>query len=429
MSQLTQIFDNLFATEVLSKDYMQKSFYSKFEKLAESGELESVRPQVYKLRSLFGKEGEMFSTHIGTHPDFLDMEKLPSHQYICSVFLDISGSTKLGLKFPLEKVRLYKNAILTTASEIFQAFDGHIHRLQGDAVFAFFGHQQMQKSDAIINALNASAVMQAYNKNSLSGFFEENDLPPLKIRIGIDIGDDNQVLWSTYGLDGAGEVTTTSLHTDLAAKLQNKAPKNQILLGENIFKYLDLPDEFLKDKVIQQDGQDVTKRYILEDSRLNTYYKMKIFKWETYLKTFNSYYNDSKLSFSAPDDFEIICKYGEENGPVNDYKQNSYAIKKELYAGFQLVLKGNLKFIKPSKIKWKVINRGYEATKANVLEYYVDEYEDQYTCYRPIGFNVHHLMECRLYNSHGSLIGRSQFGIYVNDDKNSMKIIGVKEKA
>src|SRR5690606_5393984 len=124
------------------------------------------------LRSLFGKESSVFSSSIGTHPDFADSTTLPHHQYICSLFLDISGSTKLGLKFPLSTVRLNKNAILSTAIELFQAFDGHIHRLQGDAVFAYFGHKAMKKSDALINALSAASLMQSYNKHTLSKFFE-----------------------------------------------------------------------------------------------------------------------------------------------------------------------------------------------------------------------------------------------------------------
>jgi class 3 adenylate cyclase len=214
--------------------------------MASDSEIEIVMPPKNELRALFGKKGKPFSENIGTHPDFVEEINLPKEQYVCSLFLDISGSTKLGLKFPLQTVRLYKNAILSSAIEIFQVFDGHIHRLQGDAVFAYFGHKNMSKSDAIINAINAATLMQSYNKYTLSDFFESNDLPPLKIRIGIDIGDDSQVLWSSFGIGGVQEITTTSIHTDLAAKLQNKAPKNSILIGENIYQYIDLPNEFLK---------------------------------------------------------------------------------------------------------------------------------------------------------------------------------------
>jgi adenylate cyclase len=166
--KLKPIFDQMFAQKI-PKEILKKSHYEVFEKMAESPTVDVTLPAKEELRILFGKTGSPFSTSIGVHPDFEDLVDTDSrNQYICSLFLDISGSTKLGLKFPLSTVRFYKNAILKSAIEIFQVFDGHIHRLQGDAVFAYFGHKNMKKSDAIINALNAAALMQSYNKYTLT---------------------------------------------------------------------------------------------------------------------------------------------------------------------------------------------------------------------------------------------------------------------
>lgn len=49
-----------------------------------------------------------FSEKIGTHPDFIDESLLPKTQYICSIFLDIKGSTRLALKYDLETVQKIK---------------------------------------------------------------------------------------------------------------------------------------------------------------------------------------------------------------------------------------------------------------------------------------------------------------------------------
>lgn len=427
MSKINQIFDRLFAIKVPS-DILLKSNYHVFQEMAESKELEGVRLPKDELRDLFGKKGKPFSEVIGTHPDFLNTEDLPKEQYICSVFLDISGSTRLGLKFPLPTVRFYKNAILRSAIEIFQAFDGHIHRLQGDAVFAYFGHKNMSKSNAIINALNAAAVMQSYNKHTLTKFFESNNLPPLKIRIGIDIGDDDQVLWSEYGVGGVTEITSTSIHTDLAAKLQSKAPKNSVLIGENIYRYLDLPEEFWKVKIKTEDGKKKEDKYIINDARLGAYYQMRLFDWEKYIQSFSFLPKESDLRYVAPDDFEIICRIRkQENGPIMDYKSNSEALEKGVSLGFKLQLKGALRVIKPSKITWKVINRGREAEEANALEFYMEEYQNKDTCYQSTAYTGHHYMECKLYDSQGRLIGQDRFGVYVNDEKREMKKLGVKE--
>jgi len=51
-------------------------------------------------------------------------------------------------------------------------------------------------------------------------------------------------MWSLYGIKNCNEVTTTSIHTDLAAKLQAKAPGMGIMVGNNLLEYLDWPEEF-----------------------------------------------------------------------------------------------------------------------------------------------------------------------------------------
>ncbi|MEH7707950.1 adenylate/guanylate cyclase domain-containing protein, partial [Bacillus toyonensis] len=410
---------------------LEKSHHEFFETKSKNGNLEVTLPAKEQLRNLFGKEGEPFSNIIGAHPDFKDLtDSETRNQYICSLFLDISGSTKLGLKFPLSTVRLYKNAILKSAIEIFQVFDGHIHRLQGDAVFAYFGHKSMKKSDAIVNALNAASLMQAYNKYTLAEFFKENGLEPLRIRIGIDIGDEHQVLWSSYGLNQIAEVTSTSIHTDLAAKLQAKAPRNKIMIGENVFSFMDLPEEFVKIKTTIKDGEQKEDKYILNDTHLKAYYQMRIFDWETYLSSFSFLPKEQKTRFKSPEDFEIIAQVSEDLKIINPLKSNSRAIQKEAGLGFKLILKGELKQLKLGRIEWKVINRGKQAIELESgLTFDMEEFKNKFTCEQYTAYNGHHYMQCTIYDSYGTVIGQDRFGIYVNDEKNALKDIGVYEKS
>ncbi|WP_257145629.1 nucleotide-binding domain-containing protein [Bacillus cereus] len=429
MNELKNIFDQMFAQKV-SKEILKKSNYEVFEKMAEIAEFEVILPAKEQLRKYFGKVGEPFSSTIGVHPDFKDISGSETrNQYICSLFLDIAGSTKLGLKFPLATVRSYKNAILSTAIEIFQEFDGHIHRLQGDAVFAYFGHKGMKKSDAIINALNAAALMQFYNKYTLTEFFKENGLEPLRIRIGIDIGDDHQVLWSSYGLNLITEITSTSIHTDLAAKLQSKSPKNSIMLGENVYSYVDLPEEFIKTKMLTKNGEKLEDKYVLNDSHLKAYYQMRMFDWEKYLNSFTFFPREKEQLYNSPGDFEIICENLSNSAGMERYVNNSRALSKGVDLVFKLVLKNYLKVIKPTRIEWIVINRGKEACEGEEnLTFLMHRYEDKDTCKQITKYNGHHYMMCKLYNSQGKLIGQDRFGVFVNDENNKLKDLGIYEK-
>nr|WP_251128588.1 adenylate/guanylate cyclase domain-containing protein [Exiguobacterium sp. s28] len=397
-------------------------------------QVETSLPPREQLRKLFGKEEEQFSSRIGAHPDFGALKDDEfKNQYICSLFLDISGSTKLGLKFPLDTVRFYKKAILQSAIEIFQVFDGHIHRLQGDAVFAFFGHKGMKKSDAIINALNAASLMQSYNKNTLSDFFEDAGLEPLKIRIGIDIGDDHQVLWSSYGIGEITEVTATSIHTDLAAKLQHKAPANSIMIGENIWSYLDLSDEFLQIKTYIKEGEEKTDKYILQDGRLKAYYQMKLFKWSEYLNSFSFLPKDQKKLLRSPEHFEIVARVADKSGEFKELKSNTKSLDKNCKLEFELVLKKHsvLGMLSPSRYKWRVINSGKEAAASESgLCFEMENYENKLRCDQATAYTGHHFMECVIMNKNGLEIGKDRFGIFVNDEtfemKNLFNIDGVK---
>ncbi|MDF9845016.1 MULTISPECIES: guanylate cyclase [unclassified Paenibacillus] len=408
MVRMSSIFDQLF--EKKQDEILKKSVA--FE-MSNNQHPDTARPPLAEIRRLFGKPENCFSFSIGAHPDFCELrDDEYQYQYIVSVFMDISGSTRLGLKFDLPKVRFYKNAILRSAIEIFQAFDGHIHRLQGDAVFAFFGHRGMKKSDAIINALNAASLMQAFNKTTLTKFFDQNGLEPLKIRIGIDIGDNESVLWSKYGIGDITEITTTSLHTDLAAKLQSRANGNNIMIGENIYTYLDLPNSFLDVKTYQENYQVVEDKYILKSPT----YSMRLFNWNKYLNQFSFLPKEGGDIISSPDQFEVKC-YLILDGKEIEYRSNSFALEKGLNLKYVL----DTKFVKPSYIKWRVENSGEEATKESALSFPMEKYNNRLECYQSTKYNGHHNMVCSLYHRDYTLMARDKFSIYVNDNRRPLR--------
>lgn len=419
MKNVKTILDGLFYNNLDPNIKVQ--YRSQFQHSVNESYLPSQNNQD-KLGELFGKNSLRFSENIGTHPDFIDLKSPETrNQYIVSLFLDISGSTKLGLKFSLDQVLMFKKAILESAIEIFQTFDAHIHRLQGDAIFAFFGHKNMKKSDAIINALNAGSIMQLYNQTTLTNFFEDNNLPPLKIRIGIDIGDDDQVLWSSFGIKNTCEITTTSIHTDLAAKLQSKAPLNSILIGENIYKFLDIPDHLLKVKEVTSAGIKKEVKYIIEDSALNKRYQMRIFNWKKYLDDiiFLPKILEHSYKYSAPTDFTVRCYYSlDDISNKQEYFAASFSLHKNINLNFEF---NNINIPEPYHIKWFVKNFGEDANNDNALEKFeMTDIEDQHICPQATAYNGYHFMICQITDVNGKIIGKEKFAIYVNDNSREM---------
>lgn len=232
-----------------------------------------------QVRPAFGKEG-INSAPIGAHPDFAHLANTlnTERHHVCSLFLDIKNSTRLSFLYDLEDVFWIKNLILRAASETVRAMDGHVHRFMGDALLAFFGGKAVSRDDSVINAINCSSVLQAMMERTIIPVLGEEgiDAKDIGFRIGLDYGGDEQVLWGSYGFSSVFEVTATSFYVDVAAKLQSMAGKNAAMMGENIIRIIDFPNEFVKKKKVTRGGESfeidtLNKTYIDKDGNVTRY--------------------------------------------------------------------------------------------------------------------------------------------------------------
>ncbi len=355
-----------------------------------------------KFRLIVGKEGKYKNQEtIGTHPDFKHLENTNDieNYYATSMFVDIKNSTSIYLKTgDLIWTKTFKNMVLRIITVFMQVFDGHVHRLQGDAVFGYFTWKDKDKEDAVIDALNCASFLLYYIENGLNSQLTKLGYEPLKIRIGIDFGHNNDVIWSEYGLSPATEVTTTSLHTDLAAKLQNKASSNTIMIGDNIKELLDLPDEFIDIKTYQENGEKKKDYYIL--NREEKRYKMWIFKHHKYLEYF---------PYLKSDMFKMTCHADDEK-----YNPNISALPK----GKSLVFEVTHPLTIPAKgtnnirFEWKKENRGLEAKEAK-QDGWLDANETRGNkAYEATAYKGHHIMVCSV-KQNGRVMKTLKFGIFI----------------
>lgn len=222
---------------------------------------------------------------IGLHPDFIHLKGTSETEehYIVSVFIDIKGSTDLFKEY--DKVDVYRitNTIQSAAIHTCLALGGHIQRLHGDGVFAYFGGKNKTKEDATHDALVACSMFTYFVKNDLKNVFLEEGVEDIRTRIGVDFGDDDDVLWANFGLLDVNELTTISLHTSLASKMQAHAKPNGIVVGQNVRDKLTLDDSFYD--LVRDSYGEVKKRYIFSNPKDNFYYTQYCFDWYKFLKT------------------------------------------------------------------------------------------------------------------------------------------------
>ena len=363
-----------------------------------------------QLSMLFGVNKSSFPNYkIGTHPDFENIKYHEFEKHYCvSMFMDIKGSTRLNEKYDLFQIRKIKDTILTLAIHVASHFGGHIHRLQGDGIFLQFVRKGLKEQDAVINALNTASILTHFINTDLADIFRNSGVIPLRVRTGIDIGFKDDVIWSHYGIPGCSELTTTSLHTDLAAKLQAQAKPNGILIGGNIQDILDLRPDFCKD-CFKSDGE---KDYYIYQGIKN--YRKFEFNWENYLKSFDFVkINRNRLEIDVPN-IKIKCKISNGNGEEL-YNQNMFSIPKGSEIKYEIIENNHPYFKKKwETIEWKAINTGKEAKEDNVLVHdFGKKYNNSNTCITSAGYKGHHHVECIIKRNHLSNI-KISFPIFVS---------------
>lgn len=224
-----------------------------------------------------------FNQQLGLHPDFAHLKNTGNIEkhYIQSMFIDIKRSTSLFKRYEPETVLVITNTIQRAAIHTCIIFGGYIQRLHGDGMFVYFGGKNQDRIDAAKRCLTAASMFSYFVKNDLKNLFTEQGIEAIFTRIGIDHGDDKDVVWAMAGMDEISEVTTCSLHTSLAAKMQVHAESNGIVVGDNI-KVL-FPSQFYS-TVARRTGLD-KDRYIFTIPEEGIYYTQYDFDWMSYLKS------------------------------------------------------------------------------------------------------------------------------------------------
>jgi adenylate cyclase len=221
----------------------------------------------------------------GKHPDFSNIQNEHSYEkhYIVSAFIDIKNSTSLFKKYDPSTVVNITNTIQRAAVHTSWRFNGYIQRYHGDGLFVYFGGKEIETKIAVQQALSATSAITYFVKNDLKDLFFEQGIENINTRIGIDVGEAEDVLWYMAGMGNCSEITTCSLHTSLAAKMQGYANSNSIVVGDNI-KNTSLLNPQLFNPVKDSNGE-IKKKYIFEIPEEKFYYSQWDFNWQNYLKS------------------------------------------------------------------------------------------------------------------------------------------------
>ena len=154
-------------------------------------------------------------------------EKIP----MAVMFVDLVGSTDMSLSLPEEKVAMIVSSFAQEMAIAVKQHSGYTLKFVGDAVIGYFIHKSaLMASD---NAISCAQNMIKIIEEGINPILNNYDYPDLYIKIGIDYGES---MVMRYGKDKArAHVDLLGPVMNIAAKVQNKARPQQIMIGEDVF--------------------------------------------------------------------------------------------------------------------------------------------------------------------------------------------------
>jgi class 3 adenylate cyclase len=161
--------------------------------------------------------------------------------------IDLVDSTKLSMTLPVNRLATIVQAFSQEMSLIISAYGGYVLKYIGDAILAFF---TVDSSDDLharcINAVTCASSMIKVICHGINPILNQYDYPELKVRIGIDVGENAVVQfgWDTHTLDG--KAILRDPHFDIlgytisiGAKMTAFAKPDQIVIGQLVYQILE----------------------------------------------------------------------------------------------------------------------------------------------------------------------------------------------
>ncbi|MEM3084981.1 MAG: adenylate/guanylate cyclase domain-containing protein [Nitrososphaerales archaeon] len=182
------------------------------------------------------------------------------------LYADIEGSTRMSLTLPTQVLASIVQVFSQEMTMLTVGYGGYVLKYVGDALISFFPGE-FDSRKACNNAVNCAHSMMKVVAEGLNTAFNDNGLPTIGIKVGIDFGDNLVVL---YGRDPAKSyIDIVGSSISVAAKITAVASPGQIMIGQYVYELLDY--ELQKEFVEYKPSADI---WTFKDPRNGTLYRL-----------------------------------------------------------------------------------------------------------------------------------------------------------
>ena len=163
------------------------------------------------------------------------------------LYIDLVDSTRLSMTLPVNRLATIVRAFSQEISLIISAYGGYVLKYIGDAILAYFPVDSSDDFHArSINAVSCACSMIKVICQGINPILNQYDYPELRVRIGLDIGENAVVQfgWDTHTING--KAILRDPHFDIlgytisiTAKMTAFANPDQIVIGQLVYQILD----------------------------------------------------------------------------------------------------------------------------------------------------------------------------------------------
>ena len=178
------------------------------------------------------KKGYQYSGVVDESDKFL-RKNVFSKLDLVVIYVDLVGSTTMTLEMPEEKIAIIISSFAQEMASVIRQHEGYVLKFAGDAVIGYFDAQNngLLASD---NAVNCAKSMISVIQKGINPILNQYDYPDLMVKVGVDFGQNIVV---RYGADEQqSHVDLMGPTMNIAAKIQNMAKPNQILIGNDVYE-------------------------------------------------------------------------------------------------------------------------------------------------------------------------------------------------
>ena len=200
------------------------------------------------------KKGYEYSGVVDESDQFLRKHVFSKLEMVV-LYVDLVGSTTMTLEMPAEKIAIIISSFAQEMATVIRQHQGYVLKFVGDAVIGYFvsDEDKIYGTVATDDAVNCAKSIISVIQKGINPILNQYDYPDLMVKIGVDFG---QNIIVRYGSDiEHSHVDIMGPAMNIAAKIQNTAKPNQILIGDDVFQKLHSNSQKEFNQIIWKDNE------------------------------------------------------------------------------------------------------------------------------------------------------------------------------